>query len=545
MASNKIASVVCVLVFAVPGVFAQNNLPHLAGQGSTKQLIVDGKPLLMLGGELGNSSSSTLEYMAPIWRRLAAQNLNTVVAPVYWELIEPVEGAFDFDVVDGLIAGAREHEMRLVILWFGSWKNSMSSYVPAWVKRDQKRFPRARLRDGSPVEILSPFYPTNASADAKAFEAFMKHLREIDGEEHTVVMVQVENEIGMIPEARDHSEQADAAFRSEVPRGLMDYLKKNRKLLHPALLEHWKSSNYASSGSWESVFGAGVETDELFMAWHFAQYVEEVTALGKAAYNLPMYVNAALIRPGRKPGEYPSAGPLPHLIDVWRAGAPSIDFLAPDVYFQNFVEWIGKYDVPGNPLFIPEAGYAGAPTSPANAFYAIGAHDAMGYSPFSIENLPDDDLMGSTYATLGSLAPLILEHQGGETIAGVRPPVSFDGTVDESPQPVEIGDYVLNVSFVDPWTPREEQRPETHGGLIIALDKETFLVAGVGLTITFSVRGAPDVVAGIEMVEEGSMVDGEWQRVRVMNGDQTHQGRHLRLPLGEISVQRLKLYQYK
>lgn len=523
---------------------AAQDLPHLRPQGDAAHLIVDGDPFLILGGELGNSSASSLAYMEPVWPRLDSLGLNTILAPVYWELVEPEEGRFDFALVDGLMDQARAHDMRLVLLWFGSWKNSMSSYVPTWVKRDADRFPRAESAAGEPLEMLSPFHEANLAADARAFEALMRHLRRVDGDAHTVVMVQVENEIGMIPDARDHSAAADAAFGEPVPEGLMAYLQAHRASLHPTLAARWEAAGERSSGTWAEIFGEGNATEELFMAWHYARYVEQVTAAGKGAYPLPMYVNAALIRPGRRPGEYPSAGPLPHLIDVWRAGAPSVDFLAPDIYFPNFVEWVCQYDRPGNPLFIPEANHAGAPEAVANAFYAIGAHDAIGFSPFSIEDAAPDDFLGDAYAVLRGLAPLLHEHRGRGTMAGVRPPVAFDGTVDEAPQQVRLGDYVLTISFVDPWTPREAQQPATHGGLVLALDDETFLVAGTGITVTFDTPEGDGRAAGIDRIEEGTFVDGRWRPGRVLNGDQSHQGRHLRLPPGEVGVQRVTLYRY-
>ncbi len=119
-----------------------NTAPHLEKRGVATQLFVDGKPFLMLSGELQNSSSSSLEYMKPIWPKLKALGLNTVVTPLSWELIEPQEGQFDFTLVDGLLDQARHENERIVFLWLASWKNGKSSYAPAWVKQDMRRFPR-------------------------------------------------------------------------------------------------------------------------------------------------------------------------------------------------------------------------------------------------------------------------------------------------------------------------------------------------------------------------------------------------------------------
>lgn len=547
---------VCCLIwlagFFSPFAGAAQELPHLRRQGDAKQLVVDGRPFLILGGELGNSSASSVDYMRPIWPKLVALNLNTVLAPVYWELIEPEEGEFDFALVDSLIRDARHHGLRLVLLWFGSWKNSMSSYAPLWVKTDQERFPRAQDSLGRGLEILSPFSEANRDADARAFAALLRHLREVDGRQHTVVMVQVENEIGMIPEARDRSDVANRLYEGPVPRELMDYLQRHRGTLVPELRERWEAAGFRTSGRWEEVFGPGPATEELFMAWHFARYVEAVAAAGKAEYPLPMFVNAALIRPGHAPGRYPSAGPLPHLLDVWRAGAPSIDFLSPDIYFPNFVEWVRKYDRPGNPLFIPEAGRAGAPGVAMNAFYAVGAHDAIGFSPFSIESIADpaSDPLRRSYDVLAQLAPLILEHQGRGTIAGFLPVVAFDGVVDDTPQKVTLGGYELTVSFRDPWAPHfaEEaarQGVPVGGGLIIAVGPGEYVVAGSGIVVTFAPDGPGDPIAGIASIEEGRYEGGRWVPGRRLNGDENHQGRHLRIPPGEFGIQRLKLYRYR
>ena len=556
---------------------AQSRMPHLRKQGTATQLIVDGKPFLILGGELGNSTASDLDYLRPSWARFRALHLNTILAPVYWERIEPAEGQFDFSLVDGLIEDARRNGMRLVLLWFGSWKNGMSSYAPGWVKTNQKRFPRTEATRGQGQEILSPFSAANYEADARAFAALMRHLRAVDGDRHTVIMVQVENEIGMIPEARDHSATADSLFAQPVPKELMEYLQRHKQTLDPDLRARWDAQGGRMTGTWEEVFGPGVYTEELFMAWHFARYVEHVAAAGKAEYPLPMFVNAALIRPGYLPGRYPSAGPLPHLLEVWRAGAPSIDFIAPDIYFPNFAEWTGKYVRSGNPLFIPEARLS--PQSAVDVLYAIGKHDAIGYSPFAIEGANvADSLLAQSYALLEQLTPLIVEHQGRGTMTGVMPRIAFDGTVDDAPQEVKLEglEYTITVTFGNPPGPpggvpgnpgapgdglasaaggpsgaplqarASPSRPVTpRGGIIIALGPDEFLVAGTGLILTFAPRGPGDPIAGILSAQEGRFVNGRWEGGRWLNGDQTHQGRHISLGPGRFSMQRVRLYRYR
>lgn len=505
-------------------------LPHLDGSRGATRLIVDGAPFIIRGGELTNSGGERA-YLSPFWPRFESLRLNTILAPVPWDAIEPAEGEFDWTVVDELIADARAHSLRLVLLWFGSWKNSMSCYAPGWVKRDVTRFPRARSSRGQALEILTPFSDENRDADARAFAALMRHLRSVD-ERHTVVMVQVENEIGMIPEARDHSAEANAAFTRAVPD----------ELLPPGV----------PPGTWSEVFGDSPATDERFMAWFFARYVDVVAAAGKAELPLPMFTNAALIRAGAQPGQYPSAGPLPHLAEVWRAGAPTIDFLAPDIYFPEFVAWADAYVASGNPLFVPEA--LRSIDAAANALYAFGKHGALGFSPFGIETISGEaeSYLAGAFDVVEQLTFLIAEHAGSDSMTGLVPP-SADMRV---PHRVRVGDLVLEAVYEVVHSPGLadgviNESGDAHGSkrlpagaIVIRTGVDELVVAGIGVTLTFPAVDDHTGTVGILSCEEGRFDNGSWVRQRRLNGDQTHQGRHVRLEPGRFSVQRVRLYTY-
>jgi len=549
---------------------------------------VDGRPFLALAGELGNNTATSLENVQPIWPRLAEANLNCVLVALSWAQLEPEEGKFDFELVDGLIEAARRHNLKLVFLWFGSWKNGLSSYAPYWVKRDFKRFPRIRLRNGDSLELLSPFSEATRDADARAFRALMRHLREIDGRQHTVLMMQVENEVGILRDTRDRSEAANRAFAGQVPRELMDYLVKNKDRLIPEFREVWAARGYRTSGTWEEVFGPGLPpdvqipiqttsppmspeehatawqrlhwpVDEIFMAWHFARYINKVIEEGKAEYPIPMFVNAWLQQPNMAwPGTYPSGGPLPQVHDVWRAGAPACDFFAPDIYIPQFEETCRRWIRNNNPLFIPETGM-----NAANAFIAIGRYGAFGYSPFAIERTAGADTpLAAAYRLLADLSPMILAHQGKDSMIVIR---MNEG---DPPQKITLGGYTLELHYLgarrapiapQPALPGAPARATTPAGqpqpggsagsneavlLVIASGSDEFFMAatnGLRIDITAATPGPPRV--GLGDVQVGRFVDGRWRVVRQLGGDDTGQGEIL--SIRPNTVQRVTLYRYR
>ncbi|MDZ7372248.1 MAG: DUF5597 domain-containing protein [candidate division KSB1 bacterium] len=476
-----------------------DGLPRLEERNGAVRLIVDDQPFLMIAGELHNSSASCLDSMDSLFARLAALNLNTVLAPVSWELIEPREGEFDFTLVDGLIARARANNLKLVLLWFGSWKNTESSYVPAWVKRDARRFFRARTRSGEQREILSAFCREAQKADARAFAALLRHLREVDSFDKTVLMVQVENETGLLGDARDFCPAADTAFHSPVPPQLLDSLRRWESRLHPELLAAWRRDAY---GTWQQVFGEAAE--EVFSAWHIASYVEAVARAGKAEYPLPMYVNAWLRAEGQKPGEYPSGGPIDKVIAVWRSAAPSIDLFAPDIYLPNFKQICADYARNGNPLLIPETHRNGEST--ARALYAFAQHNALCCAPFGIEDILDPLAFQKGCRFLKSLAPILTTHCGGRDMAGV---LQESGETDT----LSLGEYLFFIRY--------RAKAGRGYGLIVRTGVDTFLVGGSGFELRFLSKCETEAAPRILQVDELAYRDGDWRLGRRLNGDET------------------------
>ncbi len=513
--------------------------PHLRAHGPTTQLIVDDNPFLVIGGQVHNSSSGSPEYFDRTVDKLVQLHVNTVLAPVTWELLEPTEGTYDFGQLERMVRTARKYHVKLIVLWFGSWKNGVSQYAPAWVRRDTARFPRAHDASGHPMSALSTFGQQSRDADKAAFTAMMSHLRKIDEQENTVIMVQVENEVGLF-ESRDHRPEAKSAFAGQVPQALINYLVANRGHLAPHLEALWERNGRKERGSWAEVFGATKDGDEIFMAWRYASYIGDVAAAGKATYDLPLYVNAWLAGDD-EPGKFPSGGPVHRVIDVWKATAPAIAICAPDIYANNFKEVTAAYHRPDNPLFIPET-HADVWYKPSavdqyqaarNLFWAVAHHDAICFAPFGLEGQAVDGPIAKSVKLVSELGPLILQFQGtgrmdaflqtaetksaAQQLEGVKEASGLQSSSD-----IALGGYVAHVIY-------SNASPDDRAyGLIINTAPDEFLIAGDGFAANFS--SATQRVVGLAEVWEQVFTNGTWVNGRRLNGDQTNQGSAVQIP---------------
>lgn len=545
-------------------------------------------PHPILGGELSNSAVTSVGDIDEVIPRMKALGLNTVLVPAYWEFVEPREGVFDFTLTDRIVDRARENGLKVILLWFGAWKNSMSCYAPLWFKTDVKRFPRACTADGKPLEIASCFSENVFQADNRAFETLVAHTSTTASD--VVTMYQVENEIGMLESARDHSRLADEYYKIGVPEALLTYLRSHRSRLHPWLAARLKTAHLvAKSPTWTELFGDDIFTDEIFMAYYYADYVGRLCRTARRHTTVPLYVNAAMNSRGRLPGQYPSAGPLAHLIDIWRAAAPELLLLAPDIYDTGFKGWAEQYALPGNPLFVPESRCC--ENSGARALYTFGEHRASGFSPFAIDQA--DDRSTATVTKAYDIVRQLYSLKNINTLKSWG--VLFDQTDKE--RVIDDGSTLLTCRhyYTLPWDPRATDGstwPEG-GAMIVRLANDEFLVAGTGVVVSFATPYEKSFEEEKALGEDGFVADGSGTKtnnaaagttagtagstadstrrqktftgkrlgigfvdevridaqgdisfVRRDNGDQDHQGRHARIDCDSWKILHVKLYEY-
>ena len=527
LAIFSLAALICSCGAPVESTVETAPAPHLEKRGDVTQLIVKGEPYLALACELRNSSASSPEFMEPIWPQLKETGLNTVLAVVSWEQVEPKEGEFNFEAVDKMIAAARENDLKIVILWMASWKNGISSYEPSWVKADTERFPLGKTPEGKSLPILSTLGANTCAADAKAFAALMKHVGEIDAADQTVIMIQMQNEVGLHGHTRDWHPDAVKAFNGPVPEQLISYLSKNYDNLLPETRAAWDKQGKRTSGSWEEVFGKGDYTDEMFMAWNYASYMNKVSAAGKAEYALPTFVNAWIVQPEDKhPGNYPSGGPQAQNHDIWRAAAPNIDILSPDIYLDDYPSIIRMYARCANPVFVPEsrAGQNGA----ANAAFTFGEMGGIGYSPFGLDsqvNSASNELFYEFYRAIGPMSQEVLKAQAEGRIAGVWVKGSNPAIVKDyrTMGDVKVCFELVSSGFRNGGAPQltgGTYNPNDIGYAVIIREENGFTVLGSNIRVTFLPADGNGII-GLSKVTEGYYEEnGNWHEMRWLNGDE-------------------------
>jgi hypothetical protein len=512
---RRALTLLSVVFMVYPLAFAVD-APKIVQKDGRWALFVEGRPYLILGGQIHNSSSWPSE-LPQVWASLDALHANTVEAPVYWEQIEPQPGHFDFSNVDLLVKGAREHNLHVILLWFGTWKNGNMHYVPAWIKTDPHKFPRMINSSGEPLDVLSANSRSNMEADKAAFTALMRHLKSIDADDHTVLMVQAENESGSIGTVRDFSPDANASFASPVPADLLAAVHKK-------------------VGTWSQVFGG--EADETFQLYQQARYVNEIAAAGKREFSIPLYLNVWISYPPQElperripiPGiQYPSGGAVQKFVGLWRTLAPAIDLIGPDIYSSDSdfaQEVMHAYARPDNPLWIPETGRSD--NFAKLLFYALG-DGAIGFSPFGVDpsgwNSTGDEAVKAHANNFALLRPLDREIAQLNFAGKIKTSVEEPG---KERQELDFGSWQATVSFGFPQ--HDGQRPpgtkDAHGEALVGqLGPDEFLVTGVDASVSFHVPGKlPGLRMLILTAEEGTYDNGVWKSSRLWNGDETDRG---------------------
>lgn len=505
---------------------------------------VNGQPFFPLGGQSTNSGPQSPEESTTFWNTLAALHGNTGLIPLYWESIEPQEGAFDFSSIDATVAIARERGFKVIFLWFGTWKNGNMQYVPDWVKLNPARFQRLTSPDGSLLHSMSPHCKATFDADCAAFRAVMTHIRAIDPQAETVIAMQVQNEAGLIGRhSRDYSVPADEDFRQPVPAELIEGLRSRPESQIYAI---WQAAGGAGEGSWTEVFG--YDGDEVFTAWHLSKFIDGVAAAGKAIHPIPMLLNVWLDSWGfGLPGvNYLPGSAVPKMIDLWKISAPHIDAIAPDLYLGSpevYREYCRYYARDDNPLFVPESDSRLCLRNELNMFYAIGEFNAIGYCIFGLENMvvddngtPKEENIGhfGSYHALAAALPLLIKYHGTGRIHAVVQEEMM------SQKRLDLGDYrgLVNFGFSRPTkTDFHHRRPETRSergrGLVIQGEPNEFFVLGGWFMLNlqkkgkrvYQVESMPTSYSTYLSVEEGHFdSEGNWVCDRQRNGDERDDG---------------------
>lgn len=507
------------------------SLPEIIKKNTGFFFIVNEEPFISLAAETHNSASTSDEYMLKVWKKLDELNCNTVLVPIPWESIEPREDHFDFTLLEKLINGAREHNIYLVLLWFGSWKNGVSTYVPLWIKKDLIRFPRTENEYGIKSRILSMFGSDILQTELKSFKKLIEYIKKLDEEKQTVIAVQIENEVGILDAVRDFSPLAAEEFDKNVPAELLEYLKETKNDFY---MQAVKRIEYTSDKSWRGVFGE--RADEIFMCWNYAKYINELAACAKECYALPMFTNVWLKESDyENPGFYPCGGPVPEMIDIWKGGAPCLDLIAPDIYSFEFDKFAGFYTRNDNPLFIAET--RRDKWAVPNLYTAVGKYNTLCYSPFGAESIGENksyitqilhtnvadknvssemikEYLSHSYKLLGNMMPVILECYGTDKMIG------FSQDTSHMLKHIKLGKYQILIEFYHQIDDGNEFIPAA--GIVMERDANELIFIGYGYRAYLKTMNTGKQLDFLSL-EKGSFDEkANWIKYMDLNGDEQH-----------------------
>ncbi len=521
---------------------------------------VKGRPFYPIGGQTRNSSGYNDQEWATALRALELMHGNTLEIPVYWEQVEPEEGVYRFDHLEQLLTDAISHDIRLILLWFGTWKNGNMEYVPDWVKTAPERFKRAISPTGHQLWVLSSHCEATFEADRRAFTALCEFLKEADSDRQQVIAIQIENEPGILGSDRDYGPEAQAKLESDVPREVFEGLQV---LESGPLHALWQAAGGATSGPWYEVFGDGA--GEMMTAWSIARYIDRLAEAGKEIYELPMYLNVWLGETGWQiPGEsYPSGGAVTKVLDLVKWATPHVDLVAPDIYLsdsRSYEAICAAYARDDNPLFIPES--APGSSNPVRMFQAIGDYDAVGYAFFAIEHIVDEAgevrlsllPLVDSFRCIAAAVPLLLEYQGTGQIYTVAQETDlglqiydfegYTGLVDFG------GTYGRDWRHLGP-SLEPDANPGPGRGLIVQVSTHEFYLVGANYRLHLRPKAAPSEqlqaarvnerlltrLAHYVRVDEGHFEEeGAFVVDRRRNGDETDNGIWVEADVGVVHV---------
>lgn len=503
-----------------------SSVPRIEKKNEGFCLMVNNHPYIILAGEVHNSACTSPQYMEKVWEKAKIINCNTILAPIYWEFIESDERVYDFSSIENLIMTARKHNLKLVLLWFGSWKNGHSTYVPKWIKTDLKRFPRVENEYGVKTRTLSMFGSDIFPVEKRSFQEMMQFIKNIDGVEHTVIAVQIENEVGVIGSRRDFSPFAMKAYNDVIP--------KNLEECAASILEHQNVDFSCSQNTWANIFKD--KSDEMFMCWYYAKHIDGLAKAGKAIYDIPMFTNAWLKEhEGEAPGFYPCGGPNQDVVEIWKTATEDLDAVCPDIYSFKFEQIAEKYTRADNPLIIPET--RRDKWAPANLYSAIGTYHALCYAPFGLESIGEnksyitqimhtdandknvsnklvEEFLADSYRMFSNMVSIITKYYGTNRMIGF---VQNEGNMSKH---IKFDKYEITIEYYHPIEDDNMFIPAA--GVIIQEAENNLIFLGYGYRAYIETTNVGKQLDFLSLEKGAYDSCSNWDKFMDLNGDEQY-----------------------